>query len=317
MAKRINQYLTVPKGGGNKPIESLRKDFKEDYRPKITLPKPGGTFQAPPTMPPSPFEGPNVNAVWPKVEPTPMIELLPSIRSQFTVPTPITYNPIYEQYKNYTAPQVSMPDKPGALSPLSEDYYTAKKNQFMNELKDAYYGKGGVLSNTAYEESAAGRLGSGVGKRNIMSDVTNPFLGEATKFSLGLEQERAQNVMETEKINAQRMDNYAARKLEAEGFNANQINQTRDWLSKINMADSTNTLNAGIANAEIKQTFENLMATLSSSEAGRLSDFDLKFIEDKMNAYWKALELKDQGIRTGLLEETLAEAIANNTNPPP
>lgn len=161
-----------------------------------------------------------------------------------------------------TSPEVAAPQAiapmfasqaPKPIEGLGNDYYTAQREQMKEALRQEFFGPLGTVQQTASGESAAGRLGSGVGKQVIAESALRPFAQGSAAID--------QNVLQ-----AQLQEQAQVRQ-----FNADQQSKFQGIMATLASADSSNALDAAKANASIRSDYNKLLGTLADAEAGRLS----------------------------------------------
>jgi len=156
---------------------------------------------------------------------------------------------------------------PVPVTGLPDSYYSSQREGLKEALRQEFFGPLGTVQQVASGESAAGRLGSGVGKRVIEQAALLPFATGATQID--------RNVMQAQ----------AEEQTQLRQFNAQQQTQYRSVLATLMAADSSNALEASKAQATLKQDYNRLLATLADAEAGRLSQEAIAQLEADVRIY--------------------------------
>lgn len=192
---------------------------------------PFDTVQQQPTTPVSPIEG------------------YSAIKSSLGTPNKIDVPSVFNMFKD------KGPEKVQGLDP---GYFQTERDRRRNDLREEFFGPSGLLNKTAYDESGAGRLGSGVSKRIIENTVTNPFTQRFTEIDSDIAQEQWKEQARVQETNAKLSSDY------------------NNFLGNLASADSGNYLQAQIANNEIQMSLDDLAARLGSDYAKQMNDYELE-----------------------------------------
>jgi hypothetical protein len=175
------------------------------------------------------------------------------IKDKIDVPAPVQYNPVANQFAN---------QRPQQIQGLGQDFFQQERDRRRDDLRKEFFGPQGVLSQASYGESAAGRLGSGVGKRVLENTVSNPFAQAFTGIDRDVGQQQMQEQARVQELNSQIQNDYTK------------------FLGNLSQTDSSNALNASIANKEIETQINELAARMSTDWAKNLNDYELKAYEN-------------------------------------
>lgn len=230
-------------------------------------------------------------------------ELLPYYREQLGTPTTIQPESLYDKFSGTKAATVSMPGKPTLVQGLGQDYFTAERERRKEALRNEFMSPFGKIPTVMSEASGKGLLGSGVGRKYVQELAINPFAQAYAGMERDVAQEQMQERSRVEEANAKLMSDYADRLLQAEGINVESKNKIMNNLMNLAQTDSTNAINAEIANNETMFNYNNLASKLASEEAKYLNDYQLKILEMEV-AQWEAAEK----IKLGWEENRLTEA---------
>lgn len=169
------------------------------------------------------------------------------------------------------APQIAQMT-PNTIQGLPDQYFDSQKSLLKEQLRDEFFGRNGQWDTGVSNESAAGRLGSGVGRQMLQKTVTEPFVKASTQIDStimqALMQERAR----------------------VEGFNADQFNKYNALVSNALSVDSSNKLQADTASANLQAEYVKLSSTLADAEAGRLSQEGIAQLETNLRLFQSVLE---------------------------
>ena len=97
---------------------------------------------------------------------------------------------------------------PSQIKGLPGTYFDLRKAQLRDELERQFFGPVGQVQQVASQESAAGRLGSGVGKRIIEETAMRPFADASVNLERGIEELRLQEAGRVETYNADQLSKY-------------------------------------------------------------------------------------------------------------
>jgi hypothetical protein len=161
---------------------------------------------------------------------------------------------------------------PAYATTKPEDYYTTLRDQLKDALRQEFFGPTGTLQQVASQESAAGRLGSGVGKRIIEESALKPFAMGSTNID--------QNILQTQ-INERQ---------QVEQFNSGQYN---DYLNRM----ATLTQNQATLGVQMKQLAEQAAmadAGLLNQQAIAQLEANVRIWEAAVTDARKAQELTQQ-----------------------
>lgn len=177
------------------------------------------------------------------------IEGYTAIKQSLGTPNRIDVPSVFGMFKD---------QQPQFVKGLGSDYFQSERERRKQELRDEYFGPTGILNQRAYEESGAGRLGSGVGKRLLEATVTNPFAQAYTGIDRDVGQLQQQEMARVEETNAKLGNDY------------------RTFLGNLAQSDTGNYLQAQIANNEIQMQLDDLSARLGSDYAKQMNDYELQ-----------------------------------------
>lgn len=195
--------------------------------------------------------------------------------------------------------RIDLPERPEELRGRGQGYYDAEKQRRTQELRDQFFSPFGELNRVSSEAVGKGILDSGVGKKFVQDLAINPFLQAFSGIQRDVAQEQMEERAQLEQLNAQRLDNYATNLLTAQGMNADQVNQTRDFLGALAQADSTNATTAAIANAKIGVELDNIAASLTESTFSTLTSAEIQAVQQRINSIMQALDIQDEFFNTG------------------
>lgn len=188
------------------------------------------------------------------------------------------------------APAFAAQYAPKPVQGLSQDFFQSQREELKDQLRREFFGPVGVAQQAVSGESAAGRLGSGVGKRIIEETVTRPFIDASVKIDRALLQEQMKEMARVQE------------------FNAEQANQFSNRVATLAAADSQNKLVADRANAELQASFYDFASRLADAEAGRMTEMQLAQLDSDTRLYISA---QDTYFRTQALEEEMRRNKAN------
>lgn len=217
-----------------------------------------------------------------------------TIKSKFSAPSLISRQSVFDKFSGLGVPQVGLPTGPQQISGLGNDFFNAERERRKESLREEFFGATGILQQKASEESGAGRLGSGVGRRILESTVTNPFAQAFTGIDRDVGQQQAQEAARVEEFNAQSLDTFADRTLKAQGINVGAQGEMRDFLGRLAQTDSSDDVQAAIANNEINFEIDQLISELSQAESGNLNTFQIELIKAKIDKIFKSEQIKQE-----------------------
>jgi hypothetical protein len=168
--------------------------------------------------------------------------------------------------------KITTPEAPTMITGLSNDYFTNQRNQMVDQLRQEFFGPLGKVQATASGESAAGRLGSGVGKRVIQETAMRPFAEGMGKIGQDVVQAQMQEQARVDTQNANLMSSYRDQLQRAREFNATQDNTYNELSSKVNMAK------AGLLNDyQIAELNAKIQAYIADEEtATKMADIEMR-----------------------------------------
>lgn len=261
-----SKYLTYPtttttKSGPISPLPTATTS------PNLTstLSKVGSFYSTVPSLPA--FEtgrrlgDPNVNPYQTTTPQTPV-----SLGPRPTASVPSSASQLFNQYRSLygAAPRVSdefAAMQPQSISGLGEDYFNSQRDMLKERLRQDFFGPLGTLQQTASQESAAGRLGSGVGQQIISDAAITPYM-------------RSQGELDTQFANL-----YQQERSRVDEFNAEQMNLYTDRLAQLRTQDQ---------NVAIQ--LNDLAMQAADAQAGRLSQQAIAQLEADLRVWEAAVE---------------------------
>lgn len=214
-------------------------------------------------------------------QPIPTYEALYNeFKSAHPAPTPFSYTPQAQNIQTQIAGMAPTP-----ITPKSQSYYDQQKEAIKNKIRQEFFGPLGTAQQVASSESAAGRLGSGVGQRVLEEAVTRPFTQEMGNIELGVNQQQADEAAALAQLNAQRLDAFNQQAINARlaaeqadtqgGLAASEFNQRA--------LDSYNNLLMGLVNGEVNLS--------QQDKESMYQEFMMQLEKDKMG-----MELANQPV---------------------
>jgi ribosome-binding protein aMBF1 (putative translation factor) len=140
---------------------------------------------------------------------------------------------------------------------LGSDYFNNMRTQMADNLRREYYGPLGTAQQMASQESAAGRLDSGVGQRVMEESVARPF---------------ASGLVDIETNILQKQMEEAAR---VETANQGQDQFRQQILANIYASDSANAMEAAKANTQLATRFSEIASDMAKYERGEISEQEM------------------------------------------
>lgn len=176
----------------------------------------------------------------------------------------INYTPIAQEFaKAY---------KPRQIAAVDPAFFTSQRESLKEQLRREFFGQTGVAQKTASDESAAGRLGSGVGKRILEESVARPFMDTSAQI-------------DRDSLQAQ-----LAETARVQQFNAEQNNTFNSVVANLAQADSGNALQAATATATLRGQYAELKAKLQQAYDANWSDEQIAQLEADTRAYVAGLD---------------------------
>lgn len=166
--------------------------------------------------------------------------------------------------------------RPQPVQRLGSDFFSLQKQQLKDQLRQEFFGPLGTVQQVASQESAAGRLGSGVGKNIIQETAMRPFQQGVAQ----IDQQILSAAME-ETVRANQIDS----------SNIAQFNST---VAQLISMDSTNQIESQKANAELQTQYTDLTARLADAKQGRLSAADIARLDSDTKLFIASMEAKDR-----------------------
>ena len=141
--------------------------------------------------------------------------------------------------------------RPKEVKGLGPEFFDIQRQNIKEQLRQEVFGPTGQAQQVASGESAAGRLGSGVGKRILEETVGRPFAEKSIQIDRDI-------------LSAQLQESARVQQ-----FNAEQSNQFTSLVANLEQADSSNALTAATARATLSGQYSELAARLADAQAGR------------------------------------------------
>ena len=204
----------------------------------------------------------------------------------FTPPTPVSTTPgtgFQESFQDFqsrlalTKPSIVAPAltatqfegyRPTAVTGRQKPSFELERESAKERLRNEFFGAGGQSEQALSKESAAGRLGSGVGGRIIRDTVASPFIEQAAQIDRDVFQSQLDEGARVEELNV---------KLQSD-FN--------NTMSNLLAKDSGNILAASQANAELMSGYDELASKLANAR----SQSDIDLLESSLRNQELALE---------------------------
>ncbi len=185
---------------------------------------------------------------------------------------------LYQQYSGLLGNFTGVADQFAAVGPqsiqgLGQDYFNQQRDLLKERLRQDFFGPLGTLQQTASGESAAGRLGSGVGQRVLSEAALTPYA-------------RAQGEYDTQFANL-----FQQEQARVQEFNATQMNSFQDRLAQLRANDQG-----------VQVQLQDLAMRSADAEAGRLSQQAIAQLESDLRV-WEAATEAELKRRELLLQE--------------
>lgn len=191
-------------------------------------------------------------------EPTSGFEQLPSYADLFNQwSNTLNQNPVNITPYDPRAEINSLVNNIQPIQGLDPAFFESQRSAMKDALREEFFGPLGTFQQQASNESAAGRLGSGVSSRILENTVTNPYAKAMVDIDRNIMQSQLQENARVETMNAQ-LDQYKT-SLQANGINL----------------FSQNSQQAEIAEAQINQARDQLAGSLAMAERGLLSQEEM------------------------------------------
>lgn len=136
---------------------------------------------------------------------------VPDVPGQAASPTQPGVLELFNTYKNsFKAPSVNAPApmQYRAVAGPGQSYYDQQKESIKEGLRRDFFGPLGRVQQTVSGESAAGRLGSGVGKRIIEETAMNPFAQAITAADRDVNIQQGADMQRIAELNASMQAQY-------------------------------------------------------------------------------------------------------------
>jgi len=189
----------------------------------------------------------------------------------------IGYNPIAQDFAKAYAPS--------PIKGVGDEFFTSQREGLKEKLRQEFFGQTGTAQQSASNESASGRLGSGVGQRILEETVARPFMEASNQIDRGV------------------MEGMLQERARVEGFNAEQYGKFTNLLATMQAADSSNALTAATANAQLKSQYTDLAGRLAAAKAdaaaGILSQEKIAQLDADTRTYIASMDVlaKDAALR--------------------
>lgn len=161
------------------------------------------------------------------------------------------------QYKPAASSVSSVFANQQPIKGLGAEYFNSAREAMKENLRKEMFGPLGLAQSTASQEVAAGRAGSGVGKRVMEQTVTQPFAS-------GLQDIDTQILMKQMEESAR-----------VEEANQKQQQFQQEVLSQVYQSDSANALEAAKANTTLATRFAEIAADMAKYEQGQISEEEM------------------------------------------
>ena len=219
---------------------------------------------------------------------SPLAQGFNQFRDQLGTPTFVRAPELSSQFANFQAPQVTVPTGPQQIAGTPASFFESQKQQLTEQLRNEFFGGGGKFEGALANESAAGRLGSGVARRILQQTVTEPFAQAQVDIGRNVLQAQLQDQARVEQFNAQQAQQFAENRLAAEQFNAQERRAVTDRIARLAEVDSGNALKAQLANQSIQTEFNSLAERLATAQTAQ----EISILENQIKAWEAAQKLR-------------------------
>lgn len=169
--------------------------------------------------------------------------------------------------------QITVPDLPNvketvsSLRPilgLGQEFYDSQREQMKDALRKEFFGPLGTAQQAASNESAAGRLGSGVGKRVLEETVSAPYAQGLIDIDREILQSQLQEDARIGEYSLEIAKTQSANQFEAQQANANLAAKYDELAYQMATAQSSQEYNQAIMELQALQAIEEAQSTLAS-----------------------------------------------------
>lgn len=226
------------------------------------------------------ISGPSVS-IEPVQAPKSLGDLIPNMQGQLQGQfKPVQVSNIFDIAKSQ-----GFTGEPTKISGLGQDYFNIQRKQLKDALREEFFGggTGGKFNEALAQESAAGRLGSGVGKAILQDIVADPYVRGLRNIDQQVDAAQLQELARVEE------------------FNANQVAENNQFIANMAQVQAGNQDAIAETNATLQAQLGQLSVQAALAEQGELTKVQLANLEAR---------LKEAEIKTNLFNNSLRSSIA-------